>query len=244
MASAAASPSAVRLYRPNRTGDRVFFSLMPLLMLAAVLYGFAKTYFLAGMVEAPLPNRLIHLHGAAFTLWMVLLIVQTGLVSTHHVKWHMKLGLFGFGLAVTMVVLGLLAAVDALRRGRGPLGLDPVSFFVIPVTAILLFSVFTFFAYRERKKPEAHKRLITIATISLMDAAIGRWPIAVLQQHPPLQDFVLFGFLLLIVLYDVFSLHRVSRTTLWASALVVVVHLSRVPVGLSHGWHAVVRHLL
>jgi hypothetical protein len=240
----AASPSLVRPFRAHRSSDRIFFSLMPLLMLAAVLFGFAKTYFLAGMVVAPLPNKLIHVHGAAFTLWMVLLIVQTGFISTHHVQWHRKLGVGGFCLAVLMVGLGLMAAVDALRRGRGPLGLDPVTFFVIPVTSVLLFSGFIFFAFKWRRNAEAHKRLITIATISLMDAAIGRWPIAVLQQHPPLQDFVLFGFLLLMVLYDVYSLHRVSRTTMWASAVVVVVHLTRVPLGLTHGWHAMVGHLL
>lgn len=213
-------------------------------MLATVLFGFAKTYFLAGMVAAPLPNKLIHIHGAAFTLWIVLLIVQTGLISTHHVQWHRKLGVAGFGLAVLMVGLGVMAAVDALHRGRGPLGLDPVTFFVIPLSSILLFSVFVFFAYRARRNAEAHKRLITIATIALMDAAVGRWPVAVLQQHPPMQDIVIFGFLLLIVLYDLYSMHRVSRTTMWASALLVVVHLARVPLGLTHGWHAMVGHLL
>jgi hypothetical protein len=216
---------------------------MPLLMLATVLFGFAKTYFLAGMVAAPLPNKLIHVHGAAFTLWMVLLIVQTGFISTHHVQWHRKLGVAGFLLAVLMVALGLTSAVDALHRGRGPLGLDPLTFFVIPVSGMVLFSVFTYFAYRERRNAEAHKRLITIATISLMDAAVGRWPVAVLQQHPPMQDLVIFGFLLLIVLYDVYSMHRVSRTTMWASALLVVVHLTRVPVGMTGAWHSIVQHL-
>ena len=244
MSAMAASPTLVRPYRANRTADRIFFSFMPLLMWAAVLFGFMKTYFGAGMVMAPLPNVLIHLHGAAFSLWMVLLVVQTGLVAGHRVKWHMKLGVAGFFLAVAMVVLGLLAAVDALRRGSGPLGLDPVSFFVVPVTSVVLFAVFIFFAYKWRKNPEAHKRLITIATICLMDAAIGRWPVAVLEQHPPLQDFVLFGFLLLVVLYDLLSLHRFSKYTLWASLLVVVVHLGRVPMGLSAPWHAVVRHLV
>jgi hypothetical protein len=225
-------------------GGPDFFALMPVLLWAAVLFGFTKTYFGAGMVMAPLPNVLIHIHGAAFTLWMVLLVVQTGLISTHHVKWHMKLGVAGFCLAVAMVVLGLMAAVDALRRGSGPLGLDPLSFFVIPVTSALLFAVFIFLAYKWRRNPEAHKRLITIATICLMDAAIGRWQVPVLQQHPPLQDVVLFGFLVLMVLYDLFSLHRFSKYTMWASVLVVGVHLVRVPLGLSAPWHAAVRHLV
>lgn len=244
MADLSVAPTFVSMYKPNRAADRIFFSAMPLVMLAMVLYGFARTYFLAGMVTAPLPNKLIHVHGAAFSTWMVLLIVQTGLISTRHVKWHMKLGIFGFGLAAAMVVLGLLASVDALRRGSGPLGLDPQTFFVIPVTDVLIFSVLVFSAYRLRRNHEAHKRLITIGTIALMDAAIGRWPIAVLQKHPPTQDLVILALLLMVVFYDLFSLHRVSKFTLWAGLLVMAVHLTRVPLGHTAVWHSIAQRLL
>src|SRR3981081_1857622 len=230
MTPAVVASQAVRNVRtPNRAWDRMFFSAMALLVLASVLYGFARTYFLAGMVTAPLPNRLIHVHGAAFTLWIVLLIVQTGLISARQIRVHRTLGLGGFGLAVVMVILGLFAAADALRRGTGALGADAKTFFIVPITDMVLFSVFVFFAYRARSKPEAHKRLILIATIALMGAAVGRWPITFLQQHPPFVDIVLFGFLLLIVIYDLFSLHRVSRTTMWASALCVGVHVVGFP---------------
>ena len=43
--------------RPNRLAERAFFAGMAVLILATVLFGFAKTYFLAGMVAAPLPNK-------------------------------------------------------------------------------------------------------------------------------------------------------------------------------------------
>src|SRR5450631_547401 len=137
----------------NPAWDRVFFSAMIVALWAAVLYGFAKTYFLAGMVAAPLPNRLIHIHGAAFTLWMVLLLVQTTLISAKKIQWHRTLGLFGFGLACAMVVLGLLASTDALRRGEAPLGLTAKTFYVVPLSDMLVFSVLVFFAYRARKRP-------------------------------------------------------------------------------------------
>src|ERR1700678_1182724 len=104
----------VRRDRPaNPAWDRVFFSGMIMLLWATVLFGFAKTYFMAGVGEAPLPNALIHVHGAAFTLWMVLLAVQEVLIAGRKIKWHKQLGLAGFGLAVAMVVLGVLAATDA-----------------------------------------------------------------------------------------------------------------------------------
>lgn len=232
-------PSVVRVVsRPNRVGDRVFFSAMTLLILAAVLFGFARSYFLAGIVNAPLPNRLIHVHGAAFTLWMVLLLVQTALISARQVRMHRMLGIGGFFLAIAMVLLGTFAGADALRRGSHPMGLDAKTFFVFPISDMVLFSIFIFFAYRARRQPEAHKRLILIGTIALVDAAVARWPVALFHQHPPMQDAVPFGFLLLLVIYDLFSLRRVSRTTMWASALLVVMHLTRVPIGLTPAWHA------
>jgi hypothetical protein len=239
MAPAVVQSRSVHVHKPNRMWDRLFFSTMTLLILASVLVGFARTYFLAGMVTAPLPNRLIHVHGAAFTLWIVLLIVQTALISARQVRVHRTLGMGGFGLAVVMVVLGTFAAADALRRGSGPLGLDAKTFFIIPISDMLLFSIFIFFAYRARTRPEAHKRLILIGTIALVDAAVGRWPVTIFQQHPPLQDVVPFGFLLMIVFFDLLSMRRVSRTTIWASLLLVVVHLTRVPLGMTSAWHSV-----
>jgi hypothetical protein len=245
MADLAVVPTRVTVHKPSRAADRVFFSLMPFVMLAMVLYGFARTYFLVGMVAAPLPNKLVHVHGAAFTSWMILLIVQTALVSTKNVKLHMKLGLFGFGLAVAMVVLGTLAAVNAMQRGSGPLGLDPQTFFVIPVTGMLLFGTLVFFAYKLRRNPEAHKRLILLATMSLMDAAVGRWQHpAILQRIPPTQDLVILVLLLVLVGFDLFNLHRVSKYTWRGALLVVVVHAVRVPVGHTAAWHAMVKHLL
>lgn len=245
MADLAVVPERVSVHKPSRTADRVFFSVMPFVMLAMVLYGFARTYFLVGMVAAPLPNKLIHVHGAAFTLWMMLLIVQTALVSTKHVKWHMGLGLYGFGLAVAMVVLGTLAAVDAMRRGEGHLGLDAQTFFVIPMTAMLLFGTLVFFAYKLRRNTEAHKRLITIATMAIMDAAVGRWQHpAILQRIPPTQDLVMLTLLLTLVVFDLFNLRRVSKYTVFGVLLVMVVHVVRVPLGHTAAWHAMTGHLL
>src|SRR4051812_6142975 len=93
---------------PGRRYDDFFFSGIAVLMLATVFVGFAPTYYLAGVFQAPLPNRLIHIHGAAFSCWMLLLITQTSLVSAGRVDIHRRLGVAGFLLACLMVVLGVL----------------------------------------------------------------------------------------------------------------------------------------
>jgi hypothetical protein len=230
--------------RTRPLADRIFFSTMILVLWATVLFGFAHTYFLAGMVRAPLPNKLIHVHGAIFTLWMVVLFGQSALISARKVKWHMTLGLGGFALALGMVLVGPIAATDALRRGSGPLGLDPLTFYIIPITSITVFAVLIFFAYRMRRQPAAHKRLILIATIGIMDAAVSRWPIAFFQYYPKAQDLVPFTFLLAVVIYDLVTQKKVLKPTIWASLFIVVVHLARVPIGFAHAWHAFAAFML
>ncbi len=70
---------------PGRRYDHLFFSVMAWLMLATVFIGFARTYYLAGVFGAPLPSLIIHLHGAAFSCWILLLVTQASLVSAGRV---------------------------------------------------------------------------------------------------------------------------------------------------------------
>jgi hypothetical protein len=78
--------AAARTHPPlNVRPDDLLFSEMAAVALAAMLVGFARTYFLAGLFRAPLPNLLVHVHGAAFALWIVLLITQVSLVTARRV---------------------------------------------------------------------------------------------------------------------------------------------------------------
>ena len=70
----------------NRTFERTFYTGMAILLCVCVYIGFSPTYFQAGMLHAPLPSPILHVHGAVFTLWMLLFIVQAALVSAHRVK--------------------------------------------------------------------------------------------------------------------------------------------------------------
>jgi hypothetical protein len=114
---------------PNRQYERYFFTGMSVLILGAVFLGFAKTYFLAGVFRAPLPSWVIHIHGAAFTSWVLFLIVQTSLVSAGRVDVHRRLGIVGFGLAGVMVVLGAMAGTDLLRRDGTGFGVNAKAFY-------------------------------------------------------------------------------------------------------------------
>jgi len=116
--------------------DDVFFSGMAVLSLASVFVGFARSYYLAGVFKAQLPNFLVHIHGAVFSCWIILLIVQSSLVAAGRVDVHRHLGMLGFGLACLMVVLGLLAPTDSQVRHFAPRrsGMRARASYIIPLT--------------------------------------------------------------------------------------------------------------
>jgi hypothetical protein len=223
----------------GRRTDNYFFAGMALLLLATVVVGFARTYFLAGVFRAPLPSVLVHVHGALFFCWILLLITQVSLVSAGRVDIHRKLGLAGFGLACAMVVIGTLTASKLLARNVSPIpAFDAKTFYAIPMADMVVFATLIFFAWRYRSNSAAHKRLVLIATIALMDAPTGRPPFAAITNHQYLDSIFCVAFLLLLVGYDVWSRHKVHRATILGGLLMVIIYLARVPIGMSAGWHS------
>ena len=192
---------------------------MALLILGSVFLGFAHTYYLAGVFRAPLPSFIVHVHGAAFSCWILLLVTQTALVSAGRVDMHRRLGILGFLLACSMVILGVLAATNSLARGFAPPGLDPLTFYVIPITDMAIFATLIFFAFRNRSDPSGHKRFILIATIALLIAAIARWPFTAFLGKPIAATLFSYVFLLLLVAYDLWSIRKVHRASVMGGRL-------------------------
>jgi len=204
----------------DRRYDHYFFSGMALLMLATVFEGFARTYYLAGVFHAPLPSLIIHVHGAAFSCWIFLLVAQTSLVSLGRVDIHRRLGIAGFVLAILMVILGVMAATDLLVREGGPPGTDAKFFYIVSLSGMMIFAPLILFAFRVRTNPPAHKRLILVATMALVVAAIARFRIV--QSLGAAYRFS-YIFLILLVAYDLWSTRKIHPATLWAGAFLIFV---------------------
>ena len=234
MATATASPRLHRRY------DNVFFGGMAGVGLMAVLIGFARTYFLAGLFRAPLPNLLVHVHAVAFTLWIILFITQISLVAARRVDLHRRLGVLGFVLAIVMILLGAVTASDRLARHVAQPGTQTVeevrAFYAVPLGDMLMFATFIYFGYRNRLQPAVHKRLMLFATLSLLDAGFDRWPVFD-PYSLPVVNLICFGPLLLMMIgYDWWSTGKVQRVTIWATIFMVFVQQIRHPLGNTAAW--------
>lgn len=226
--------------RRHQPFDNLFFPGMAVLILATVFLGFTRTYFLAGVFRAPLPNLIVHVHGAVFSSWIILLIAQTSLVAAGRTDIHRRLGLLGFALACLMVIFGLWAATDSLARhfAPGEAGVRVKAFYAVPIADMLVFSTLIYFAFRQRFNPTAHKRLILVATITILDAAFVRWPIPAAWWNLHAAELCCYALLLLLVAYDLWSRGSVYRATLWAGLFLIVMQQVRTPVGRTAAWQS------
>ncbi len=203
--------------RTRRDAEHPFFIGIVLLIVAAVLIGFANTYFLAGMFRAKLPSLLVHLHGAAFSGWIALLTTQVLLVSAKQVRWHMRLGVVGVYLAPLMVVLGFATMFAAIRRNFVSMEEMRIILVVNTIT-LLLFGSLVLWAFLARRDPTSHKRLMILATLSILGPAIDRWPFHFMGSA--LAFFLaLDSFFVFLAAYDLWTRRSLHRTTVWGLCL-------------------------
>lgn len=226
--------------------ERRFYSGITLLMLAAVLLGFARSFFLRPLFpDWPRPAEpIFYLHGAAFTAWCVLLAAQPRLVAAGRTDLHRRAGWFGAALAVAMVVLGTQGALVAARRPSGFIGIPApgLQFLAVPIFDMILFPAFVGAAVLWRRDVQAHKRLMLLASMNLMPAAIARWPL-VSSLGPP----AFFGITDLLVVglaaWDLRSRGRVHPVTLWGGLALVLSQPLRLALSGTEAWLGVARAL-
>ena len=160
--------------------ERRFFTGIALAILATVIVGFSRSFFLRPLFpDWPSPSETIfYVHGGVFTAWIVLLVAQASLVAGGRTELHRKIGPFSAVLAVVMVVLGTLGALIAARRSTGfvQVPVPPLQFLAIPIFDMILFATFVWLAIAQRRNPQTHKRWMLLATVNLVTAAIARWP--------------------------------------------------------------------
>ena len=238
---------------PPRTSaryDRVFYSSMAIVMALTVLIGFGPTYYMKAFNNTPLSTLsggpmtlLVQTHGALFTAWVLLFIVQTALVAQHKVAIHRRIGIAGAVLAALMVVVGSLTALKLAARGAAPAGVDPLSFSMIPLSDMFFFGAFVAAALLMRANKEAHKRLMLLAYVSIIVAAVARLP-GVLPLGPLAFFGFAFVFILIGIIYDMVSRHRVHPVYVWGGGVLFLSVPLRLVISRTDTWKSVAQSLI
>ena len=222
---------------PQKRREDIFFLAFVFLLLMANFIGFARTYYLAGMFRAPLPSRLVHIHGALFTSWLLLLLLQTSLIVGGRIRWHRQLGVLAGVIAALMLIVGPLVLIAALRRHAFPSNAADL-IFAADLGGLALFALFVASGLRFRNNIVVHKRLMLFATIAILPPGLDRWSFSFMES-----SFAFFGIYLAfpfaIIVYDLFSVRKVHRVTLLCSVLITAYIFGAGRLSKTSIWHRV-----
>jgi len=216
-----------------RLADRWIYVFMAALFVVTALVGFIPDSIgVLATVEAgqrpPLPP-ILHAHAVLMGSWLLLLLAQTTLMAMGHSALHKKLGLIALVLAPLLVAAMIGVVQSAVSRLAAiPAGAIPAEALIATknfvsnvlleqIRTIVLFAGFIGWALLIRKKdPETHKRLMILATLIPLPAAIDRitWLPNTLPDSPVAADLYLLLLLAPVLIYEIARRGRVHRAYL------------------------------
>lgn len=218
------------------------------------LAAFAPTYWLQLPAGTFVGTPLVHVHSAVFTAWTLFLVSQSYLAANGRIRHHRAWGMAGIGLATAVFIMGTAVAIASLkfRMAIGP-GDAARSSFIVAMTNMVLFGGFFIAAMVNAKRSETHRRLVFLATISLLPAAISRVTYYIakgsgpglrptLGPAPPvisqlLPHLLIIGtFILAGMIYDWKTSGRPHPVWLIGAAVIIAAFLLRAPLGDTQGW--------
>jgi uncharacterized membrane protein YozB (DUF420 family) len=229
-----------------------FFLAFAAIAWVAIIMGFGPELHGQLTDQAPKIPLIVHIHAVVFTGWMALFTTQIWLIRKRRILTHRRLGLTAFVLIPVMVMLGIAAALVS-RRAHFEAGQNEMlAYMIVPLTDMLLFPSFAVPALLFREDRDKHKRLILLATASLLPAAFGRWIGPSLLTHfgdgffgMMIQTYL--GSNLMIaaaVLLDLATKRRADATYLFGLPWMFAVQLATSAVYHSPGWVALARRAI
>jgi hypothetical protein len=232
-----------------------FYFYMALSCAAVAFLGFAPTYFLPLASGSFSATPVIHVHGIIFFTWSLFFVFQTWLAASGRLTRHRSVGMIGVSLATAMTIFGFLAAVGVMKRSAAIGQTDAgIAFAIVPLSGILFFAVVFAWAIAAVRQPEVHKRLMLLAGISILDAAVARWfltflappgppgPPPVVVTIPP--AFVAYLLLVAAMVFDWRTRGRPHQVYVIGGIALIAVKILNLLVSPTQAWHAFAGGLL
>lgn len=224
-----------------------FFSRSALLMLAMVILAFPFTYFAPTLTQSKPFLPVYHIHGVVFFAWIGLYAWQTHLVATGKTARHREFGLAGIAISALMLPLGVILAIEAIKRRTAAGNQHPFDITLYNVADIISFTVLMIFSIGSvTRHIDWHRRFTFGAAVALVGPAISRWflnPWFVTMPYvPPYSDLApnlcADLFLVALALHDRRTLGRIHPATLWMLAIMIPLHVATPFLASSEGWRA------
>jgi len=224
-----------------------FYFYMALSCAAVAFLGFAPTYWMPMASKALKVNPVIHVHGAIFFTWSVFLVFQTWLASSGQIARHRSVGMIGVSLATAMTIFGTFATINVMKESAA-IGMraEGIAFAIVPLGSIAFFAVVFTLAIVNVRRPDFHKRLIVLASVSILDAAIARWfltflappgtvgPPPVAATTPP--AIVVFLLIVVAMIYDWRTRGRPHAVYAIGGTVYLLLKLLNLPLSASQPW--------
>lgn len=177
--------------------ENYFYFAMALVIPAIVVYGFSFTIG-RNLIHPAIPRpRILYVHAAVFSGWLVFFLLQSALVRTRNLKVHRSLGWFGAGFGTLIPVVGAATSIVMGRFNIQQLHQAHVEMdLIVPLWDMVAFTTAFALAIYWRGKPEYHRRLVYVATSVLTAAAFGRFPAYLLNPvffYSGVDVLILFG---------------------------------------------------
>jgi hypothetical protein len=209
-----------------------FFLVMAIVLFVPVAIGFGPTFFLRPWSGArdplggPFPVHLI-IHGSVLSAWFLLFIAQPTLVASHRVDLHRRLGVFGVGLAVAVVIASIVTLVRVVPRGMAAgAPMDAIMGVVVGDSgALVAFALCVGSAVYMRRRPAVHARLMLLASTFIVGPAFSTRPprgfslLPGVSETTPIGLWFMLACIGALVAYDVATLRRIHRATLYGIAV-------------------------
>ena len=193
-------------------------------------------------------NPVVFMHGIGFFIWTLFALAQTSLVPAGRVALHRSVGLAGISFATVLTMLGLLAALNSLQTGiAAGQASGAEAFLIVPLTVIVPFAVLFTFAIANIRRPEFHKRLMLLATVSVLNAPVARPLIVWVFKLPPTQQLPVWidvpacylSYLLIVpaLIQDWRTRGRIHPVYMVAVPILVLIPLAVMPISDTAAWH-------
>jgi hypothetical protein len=232
-----------------RASTKNFYIYMALSCAAIAFLGFAPTFWLPLAARKFTANPIIYVHGMVFSAWTLFFVFQTWLASSGSIARHRSVGLIGVSFATAMTIFGTLATINAMKvAAAAGQTAEGIAFAIVPIGGIAFFAVVFTLAVMNVRKPEVHKRLMLLAGISILDAAVGRWFLVFLAPPgppgpPPVGVTIaaaLVAYLLLIIpiVFDWRTRGKPHAVYVYGGIALVAVKFLNLPISTSSWWHS------